>query len=150
MSSSQGSGGKSQAQAQVEVNEKTGGTSASGQTSGLQHSSQSEVTANEKGGLADAQSSGPGKHIILTTTKTKKSSTKISKVQKKKQNYEINSFAGQTSSQAQIGFRPEGESAQSHGSSIFNGGGQASAQSGVHSGLSQSQIQGNFKYVSYL
>lgn len=60
MSSSQGTGGKSQAQAQVEVNEKTGGTSASGQTSGLKHTSQSEVTANEKGGLADAQSSGPG------------------------------------------------------------------------------------------
>lgn len=61
MSSSQGNGGKSQAQSQVEVNDKTGATSASGQTSGLQHSSQSEVTANEKGGLADAQSSGPGK-----------------------------------------------------------------------------------------
>ncbi|XP_031617781.1 hornerin isoform X2 [Contarinia nasturtii] len=116
LSSSQGSGGKSQAQAQVEVNEKTGGTSASGQTSGLAHNSQSEVTANEKGGLADAQSSGPG----------------------------------QTSSQAQIGFRPEGESVQSQGSNIFNGGGQASAQSGVHSGLSQSQIQGNFKLgISY-
>lgn len=60
MSSSQGKGGKSQAQSEVTVNDKTGGTSASGQTSGLKHSSQSEVTANEKGGLADAQSSGPG------------------------------------------------------------------------------------------
>lgn len=64
LSSSQGTGGKSNAQAQVEVNEKTGSTSSSGQTSGLQHSSQSEVTANEKGGLADAQSSGPGKMNI--------------------------------------------------------------------------------------
>lgn len=61
LSSSQGTGGKSQAQSQVEVNEKTGGTSASGQTSGAKHSSQSEVTVNEKGGLSDAQSSGPGK-----------------------------------------------------------------------------------------
>lgn len=60
LSSSQGTGGKSQAQAQVEVDEKTGATSSNGQTSGLQHSSQSEVVANEKGGLADAQSSGPG------------------------------------------------------------------------------------------
>lgn len=60
LSSSQGRGGQSQAQSQVEVNEKTGGTSASGQTKGLQHLSQSEVTANEKGGLADAQSNGPG------------------------------------------------------------------------------------------
>lgn len=110
LSSSQGSGGKSQAQSQVEVNEKNGGTSASGQSSGSQHSSQSEVVANEKGGLADAQSSG----------------------------------AGQTSSQAQIGFRPESASTNT-GSNIFNGGGQASAQSGVHSGQSQSQIQGAFK-----
>lgn len=53
---------------------------------------------------------------------------------------------GQTSSQAQIGFKPESAS-NSQGSNIFNGGGQASAQSGVHSGLSQSQIQGNFKYI---
>lgn len=54
--------------------------------------------------------------------------------------------AGQTSSQAQIGFRPESAST-SQPANIFNGGGQASAQSGVHSGQSQSQIQGNFKWV---
>lgn len=60
LSSAQGSGGKSKAQSQVEVNEKTGGTSSTGQSSGANHSSQSEVVANEKGGLADAQSSGPG------------------------------------------------------------------------------------------
>lgn len=53
-------------------------------------------------------------------------------------------FIGQTSSQAQIGFRPEsGENNKI--SNTFNGGGQASAQSGVHSGQSQSQIHGNFK-----
>lgn len=48
---------------------------------------------------------------------------------------------GQTSSQAQIGFRPgqDGEVVQS------TGGGQASAQSGAHSGQSQSQIQGTSK-----
>lgn len=49
---------------------------------------------------------------------------------------------GQTSSQAQIGFRPEGTNPKGN---IFNGGGQASAQSSVHSGQSQSQIQGNSK-----
>lgn len=51
---------------------------------------------------------------------------------------------GQTSSQAQIGFKPESGS-NNRESNIFNGGGQASAQSGVHSGQTQSQIQGNFK-----
>lgn len=51
---------------------------------------------------------------------------------------------GQTSSQAQIGFRPEGGNTDVN-SNIFNGGGQASAQSGTYSGQSQSQIQGNFK-----
>lgn len=111
MSSAQGTGGAGKSQSQVEVNAKTGGTSASSQSGGIQHHSQSEVQANEKGGLADAQSSGPG----------------------------------QTSSQAQIGFRPEGEALDEQ-NNIFNGGGQASAQSGAYSGQSQSQINGNFKY----
>lgn len=75
LSSSQGAGGKSQAQAQVEVNEKTGSTSATGQTNGQQHSSQSEVTANEKGGLADAQSSGPGKKDVRIEPDKFKSTT---------------------------------------------------------------------------
>uniref|UniRef100_A0A1A9WBT0 Uncharacterized protein n=1 Tax=Glossina brevipalpis TaxID=37001 RepID=A0A1A9WBT0_9MUSC len=112
MSQAQGQGGAAQSQAQVQVNEKTGGTKSSSQSGGLIHQSQSEVQANDKGGLADAQSSGPG----------------------------------QTSSQAQIGFRPgqDGEIVQSAG------GGQASAQSGTHSGQSQSQIQGRSKFgVSY-
>lgn len=47
---------------------------------------------------------------------------------------------GQTSSQAQIGFRPDlDENTQ------MASGGQASAQSGIHSGQSQSQIQGKSK-----
>lgn len=110
MSSSQGTGGTGKSQSQVEVNSKTGGTSATSQSGGIQHQSQSEVQANEKGGLADAQGSGPG----------------------------------QTSSQAQIGFRPQGEN-NDENSNIFSGGGQASSQSGAHSGQSQSQINGNFK-----
>lgn len=115
MSSSQGTGGAGKSQSQVQVDSKTGGTSATAQGGGVQHSSQSEVIANEKGGLADAQGSGPG----------------------------------QTSSQAQIGFRPE-SGANDNQSNIFNGGGQASAQSGSHSGQSQSQIHGSFKYgISY-
>lgn len=58
--------------------------------------------------------------------------------------YELMNFIGQTSSQAQIGFKPEGSS-NNQGSNIFNGGGQVSSQSGAHSGQSQSQIQGSFK-----
>lgn len=72
MSSSQGSGGKSKAQSQVNVDEKTGGTSASGQSSGAKHSSQSEVVANEKGGLADAQSSGPGENKVKIIIQNKR------------------------------------------------------------------------------
>lgn len=53
-------------------------------------------------------------------------------------------WIGQTSSQAQIGFKPE-SGTNNQESHIFNGGGQASAQSGVHSGQTQSQIHGNFK-----
>lgn len=115
MSSSQGQGGSGKSQAQVQVNSKTGGTSATSQSGGEKHQSESEVQANEKGGLANAQSSGPG----------------------------------QTSSQAQIGFRPQDENSEQQ-NNMFNGGGQASSQSGAHSGQSQTQISGRFKYgISY-
>lgn len=115
MSSSQGQGGSGKSQAQVQVNSKTGGTSATSQSGGEKHQSESEVQANEQGGLANAQSSGPG----------------------------------QTSSQAQIGFRPQVEDNEEQ-NNMFNGGGQASSQSGAHSGQSQSQINGRFKLgISY-
>lgn len=51
---------------------------------------------------------------------------------------------GQTSSQAQIGFRPVTDTNAKPGT-IFNGGGQASAQSTGKSGQSQSQISGKFQ-----
>lgn len=115
MSSSQGQGGSGKSQAQVQVDSKTGGTSATSQSGGEKHQSESEVQANEKGGLANAQSSGPG----------------------------------QTSSQAQIGFRPQ-DASNDQLNNLFNGGGQASSQSGAHSGQSQTQISGSFKYgISY-
>lgn len=111
MTSSQGQGGSAKSQAQISVDSKTGGTSATSQSGGSEHESQSEVVANEKGGLADAQSSGPG----------------------------------QTSSQAQIGFRPQEEDSRESTYNVFNGGGTASAQSGATTGQSQSQINGKFK-----
>lgn len=55
---------------------------------------------------------------------------------------------GQTSSQAQIGFKPQDESNTDDQSNIFTGGGQASSQAGTLYGQSQSQIHGNFKYTS--
>ena len=111
MSSSQGSGGAAESQAQIAVDAKTGGTSATSQSAGSDHDIQSEVVANEKGGLADAQASGPG----------------------------------QTSSQAQIGFRPQGDDSSESTYSVFNGGGTSSAQSGSKTGQSQAQINGKFK-----
>lgn len=47
---------------------------------------------------------------------------------------------GQTSSQAQIGFRPNSDN-----NGELTTGGQSSAQSGIHTGQSQSQIQGKSK-----
>lgn len=113
MTSSSGSGGKAKSQAQISVNSKTGGTSATSQSGGKDHESQSEVVADEKGGLADAQSSGPG----------------------------------HTSSQSQIGFRPQEEDSSEAVYNVFNGGGTASAQSGALTGQSQAQINGKFKLV---
>ena len=54
---------------------------------------------------------------------------------------------GQTSSQAQIGFRPQEEDSQESTYNVFNGGGMSSSQSGTYSGQSQSQINGKFKYA---
>lgn len=51
---------------------------------------------------------------------------------------------GQTSSQAQIGFRPTEEDSREAIYSVFNGGGTASAQSGSKTGQSQAQISGKF------
>lgn len=52
---------------------------------------------------------------------------------------------GQTSSQAQIGFRPQGDDSSESTYSVFNGGGTASSQSGAKTGQSQAQINGKFK-----
>ena len=52
---------------------------------------------------------------------------------------------GQTSSQAQIGFRPQEEDSSESTYNVFNGGGVASSQSGSLTGQSQAQINGKFK-----
>lgn len=53
---------------------------------------------------------------------------------------------GPTSSQAQIGFTPYNENEKDNQTSPFRGGGTAAAQSGTHSGMTQTQIQGKFRY----
>ncbi|XP_048525721.1 collagen alpha-1(I) chain isoform X4 [Dendroctonus ponderosae] len=53
---------------------------------------------------------------------------------------------GPTSSQAQIGFTPHDELESDNQTTPFRGGGTAAAQSGTLSGMTQTQIQGKFRY----
>uniref|UniRef100_A0A8D9ECI5 ATP synthase subunit f, mitochondrial n=1 Tax=Cacopsylla melanoneura TaxID=428564 RepID=A0A8D9ECI5_9HEMI len=54
--------------------------------------------------------------------------------------------SGSTLSQAQIGFLPYLENVNDNQETLFKGGGSASAQGNQKTGLSQSQIEGAFKY----
>ncbi|VEN55731.1 unnamed protein product [Callosobruchus maculatus] len=54
--------------------------------------------------------------------------------------------AGNTSSQAQIGFTPYQEEDDDNQTTTFRGGGTAGAQSGALSGMTQTQVQGKFRY----
>nr|CAI5853302.1 unnamed protein product [Callosobruchus analis] len=54
--------------------------------------------------------------------------------------------AGNTSSQAQIGFTPYQEEDDDNQTTTFRGGGTAGAQSGSLSGMTQAQVQGKFRY----
>lgn len=53
---------------------------------------------------------------------------------------------GPTSSQAQIGFTPYDGNETDNQTSPFKGGGTAAAQSGSNTGMTQTQIQGKFRY----
>lgn len=53
---------------------------------------------------------------------------------------------GPTSSQAQIGFTPYDGNETDNQTSPFKGGGTAAAQSGTNTGMTQTQIQGKFRY----
>ncbi|XP_055323837.1 hornerin isoform X3 [Sitodiplosis mosellana] len=143
----------------------SGSFSASAQTADKDRSAQAQVSGNKDGALSSSQGSGGKSQAQAQVQVDEKTggtsaSGQTSGLQHSSQSEVTanekggladaqSSGPGQTSSQAQIGFKPESAS-NSQGSNIFNGGGQASAQSGVHSGQSQSQIQGNFKYgISY-
>ena len=111
-------------------------TSAQGQ--GGVAKSQSQITVDSKTGgtSATAQSDGEKHDSQSEVVANEKGGLADAQA----------SGPGQTSSQAQIGFRPQEEDSQEHVYNVFNGGGTASAQSGRHTGQSQSQISGKLKY----
>uniref|UniRef100_A0A182LYJ6 Uncharacterized protein n=1 Tax=Anopheles culicifacies TaxID=139723 RepID=A0A182LYJ6_9DIPT len=139
----------------------TGSFSASAQTSDKDRAAQAQVSGGKEGAMSSAQGTGGiGKSQSLVQVDSKTGGTSATSqsggLGHESQSEVVanekggladaqSSGPGQTSSQAQIGFRPQGEGTVDQ-QNIFNGGGQASAQSGAHSGQSQSQISGNFKF----
>ncbi|XP_072767216.1 uncharacterized protein [Anoplolepis gracilipes] len=115
-SNAQGIADRGKSQTQVQLDSDSGATSTGAQSSGWNHGTNSQVQASARGGMADAQANGEGS----------------------------------TSSQAQIGFQPylknEEDEKVEKNVSPFRGSGTASAQSGIHQGQSQTQLQGSFQY----
>uniref|UniRef100_A0A182NI48 Uncharacterized protein n=1 Tax=Anopheles dirus TaxID=7168 RepID=A0A182NI48_9DIPT len=161
MASAQGRKNGGTAQTQVSgTYTGTGSFSASAQTSDKDRAAQAQVSGGKEGALSSAQGTGGvGKSQSQVQVDSKTGGTSATSqsggLGHESQSEVVanekggladaqSSGPGQTSSQAQIGFRPEGEATEQQ--NIFNGGGQASAQSGAHSGQSQSQISGNFKF----
>ena len=60
LSSSQGIGGVSKSQSQIQVASETGETHSNAQSGGYNHGTNTQVQAGNKGGMADAQANGPG------------------------------------------------------------------------------------------
>lgn len=165
MASAQGRKNGGTAQTQVSgTYTATGSFSASAQTSDSDRSAQSQVSGGKDGALSSAQGTGGvGKSQSQVQVNSKTGGTSATSqsggLGHESQSEVVanekggladaqSSGPGQTSSQAQIGFRPQGE--DNGQVNIFNGGGQSSAQSGAHSGQSQSQISGNFNFgISY-
>ncbi|XP_034134145.1 uncharacterized PE-PGRS family protein PE_PGRS54 isoform X27 [Drosophila guanche] len=151
------------AKTQVSGTYSTGGSfSASAMTSDADRAASAQVTGNADGAMSQSQGSGgPAQSQAQVQVNNKDGGTKASSqsgglIHQSQSEVQANdkggladaqsSGPGQTSSQAQIGFRP----GQDTGSPVSPGGGQASAQSGSHSGQSQSQIQGTSSFgVSY-
>uniref|UniRef100_A0A182XYM5 Uncharacterized protein n=1 Tax=Anopheles stephensi TaxID=30069 RepID=A0A182XYM5_ANOST len=162
MASAQGRKNGGTAQTQVSgTYTGTGSFSASAQTSDKDRAAQAQVSGGKEGAQSSAQGTGGvGKSQSLVQVDSKTGGTSATSqsggLGHESQSEVVanekggladaqSSGPGQTSSQAQIGFRPQGEGVVDQ-QNIFNGGGQASAQSGAHSGQSQSQISGNFKF----
>ncbi|XP_046390226.1 uncharacterized PE-PGRS family protein PE_PGRS54-like [Ischnura elegans] len=160
--SSQGKLGDGKAQAQVSGSYSgTGSFSAQAQTSDGGRGAQSQVTGNKDGGSSSAQGNGGAgqsqAQVQLSSgngaTKAEAqsggwqhgSNTQVQAGENGGMADAQSSGPGTTSSQAQVGFKPN--RGNSNGQRTpFRGGGTASAQSGSYSGQSQSQVQGSYRY----
>ncbi|XP_076649125.1 uncharacterized protein LOC143356935 isoform X7 [Halictus rubicundus] len=163
--SSQGAYGQGTAQSQVTgTYSGSGSFSAQAGSSDTKKSAQTEISGDKEGATSNAQGSGGyGKSQAQVQLDSESGATSTN-AQSSGWNHGTNSQVqasskggmadaqangeGSTSSQAQIGFQPylkTDENVERH-SRPFRGGGTASAQSGMHRGQSQSQLEGSFQY----
>ncbi|EDX10163.1 GD12758 [Drosophila simulans] len=160
--SAQGKKNGGTAKTQVSGTYSSGGTfSASAMTSDADRAASAQVTGNADGAVSQSQGSGGPAQSQAQVQVAKDGGTKASSqsggiIQQSQSEVHANdkggladaqsSGPGQTSSQAQIGFRP----GQEANPPAANGGGQASSSSGTHSSQSSSQIHGTSSFgVSY-
>lgn len=163
--SAHGKYGQSTAQSQVSgIYSGSGTFSAQAGTSDANKNAQAEISGGKNGAMSNAQGvAGYGKSQAQVqldsdsgTTSTGAQSNgwhhdTVSQVQASSKGGMADAQAngdGSTSSQAQIGFQPylgNDEKVEKH-ATPFRGSGTASAQSGTHTGQSQSQLQGSFQY----
>ena len=113
------------------------GAMTSSQGSGGKAKSQAQIAVDAKtGGTSATSQSGGSEH---------ESQSEVVANEKGGLADAQSSGPGQTSSQAQIGFRPQGDDSNEAIYNVFNGGGTASSQSNAKTGQSQAQINGKFK-----
>ncbi|XP_070164669.1 uncharacterized protein [Polyergus mexicanus] len=164
--SAQGKYGSGTAQSQVTGTYSGSGTfSAQAGTSDANKSAQTEISGGKEGAISIAQGiADHGKSQTQVQLDSDSGATSTG-AQSSGWNHGTNSQVqassrggmadaqangeGSTSSQAQIGFQPylknEDEKIEKN-MTPFRGSGTASAQSGIHQGQSQSQLQGSFQY----
>jgi hypothetical protein len=166
--SAQGKYGGGTAQTQVSgIYSGTGAFSAQAQTSDKDRAAQSQVVGGKEGATSTAQGQAGGGKTQSQVQLGSSNGVTTAEAQSGGINYGANTQVqagyqggmadaqakgqGSTSSQAQIGFTPYQKNSTTNGQkSPFHGGGSASAQGGVYSGQSQSQIQGSFLHgISY-
>ncbi|KZC08434.1 hypothetical protein WN55_09338 [Dufourea novaeangliae] len=163
--SSQGTYGEGTAQSQVTgTYSGSGSFSAQAGSSDTNKNAQTEISGGKEGATSNAQGAGGyGKSQAQVQLDSESGATSTG-AQSNGWNHGTNSQVqassrggmadaqangeGSTSSQAQIGFQPylkTDEKLERH-AKPFRGGGTASAQSGMHRGQSQSQLEGSFQY----
>nr|XP_031826374.1 mucin-5AC-like isoform X2 [Nomia melanderi] len=163
--SSQGTYGQGTAQSQVTgTYSGSGSFSAQAGSSDVNKGAQSEISGSKEGAMSNAQGTGGYGKSQAQVQLNSESGATATDAQSSGWNHGTNSQVqassrggmadaqangeGSTSSQAQIGFQPylkTDEKLEKH-VRPFHGGGTASAQSSMHRGQSQSQLQGSFQY----